>query len=323
MPIRKGDVMRRWDSLMESYLAECKQRGLAQSTISNRRRELEKLGAWLKRQRPRPQLESISADLITKYIKSRSVFRSKCTVCNILTTLRTMGQYLEREGIWASNPLRWMKGPRMYPNARLPKRIGKTYLTRLWDYTSGLPEKYYRQKWLAILSVLYATGLRRGELERLDLTDLKHENGTLLVDGRKTGRERFVPLAPAAWYCIDAYLPYRQNYLEKTGCQRETALFVNRNGKRLSGISIHGGIQRLTKRANLPHVTLHQFRHTCASDLLENGALLPEVQLILGHEYIASTMRYVHVNSPERRNAMVMHPINDMLEGDKNEALVS
>ena len=72
-------------------------------------------------------------------------------------------------------------------------------------------------------------------------------------------------------------------------------------------------MHRLAQRAKVPLVSLHQFRHTCASDLLENGASLPEVQTILGHKCVETTSRYLHIAGPERVAAMKKHPLNDYL----------
>ncbi|MFC1461354.1 tyrosine-type recombinase/integrase, partial [Verrucomicrobiota bacterium] len=143
-----------------------------------------------------------------------------------------------------------------------------------------------------LLAILYGTGLRRGELGRLNVADWDRENGILKIDGRKTGRERHVPVGAGVWRCIEAYLPHRHNLLEKQGCLEEDALFINQLGERVKAENIGKLVHDLSKSAGVPLVTLHQFRHSCASDLLESGVHLPEVQKILGHAAIESTIRY-------------------------------
>jgi site-specific recombinase XerD len=137
----------------------------------------------------------------------------------------------------------------------------------------------------------------------------------LRVFGQKTGTERVLPVTAGVRQCIEAYLPQRQNCLEKTHRLEERALFVSAAGVRKTGPQIGLGIRRLAVRAGIPHVTPHQFRHTCASDLLESGVSLPLVKDMLGHSEIATTMRYLHVADPERHKAMQKHPINEMLSG--------
>jgi len=89
---------------------------------------------------------------------------------------------------------------------------------------------------------------------------------------------------------------------------------VNRRGERLSGQMISNGIHTLARRAKVALVSLHQFRHSCASDLLESGVHLADVQRILGHRGISTTVRYTHIADPQRREAMARHPLNDWLQ---------
>ena len=101
--------------------------------------------------------------------------------------------------------------------------------------------------------------------------------------------------------------------LERLGGLDEPALFINQAGTRLREHALSCGVQRLARRCGLGRVTLHQFRHSCASDLLEGGIQLPAVQQLLGHQTITTTVRYLHIADPHRRAAVRLHPINDML----------
>jgi site-specific recombinase XerD len=280
-------------------------------------RELERFGLWLKRRRPRPKLEDVDGPLIIRYIRDRTPFHAKATLCSIVSDLRGMGEFLVREGIWPKNPLRWIKGPKLDPRSRVPRRIGKEHLKRIWDAAGKRPTEYARHQAICVLAVLYGTGLRRGEIERLDVKDWDRGNGVLSIDGQKTGRPRQVPVGASVWRCIEAYLPHRQKLLEQRGTVEEGALFVNRYGTRLKSQDISGMAHRLARAAGVPLVSLHQFRHTCASDLLSNGVRLPEVQKILGHATIESTVRYIHVAAPERKEAIAKHPINEFLGNDQ------
>ncbi len=146
------------------------------------------------------------------------------------------------------------------------------------------------------------------------MADWKREENRLQIDGRKTGCERSVPLSEGIARCLETYLPARQNLLEACGALGEEALLLNRHGRRLSAQSLGILVHRLARRAEVPLVSLHQFRHTCASDLLENGATLPEVQNLLGHKCVSTTSRYLHIADPERARAMSKHPLNDYLK---------
>lgn len=305
--------MRRWEGLVSEYLRELEARGLSSGTIRHRRFELLKFGVWLRQRRPRPNLEEISGELIIKYISQRTSFRTKSTVRGVVSVLKNLGEFFSRKGLWKQNPLRWIRGPKVDSRMQIPRRISKSELKSLWQTAADSRQKESRHVSLALLGMLYGTGLRRGELERLDLDDWRREEGVVEIDGHKTGRERRVPLQDGAARCLEAYLPIRHNILEKTGNLKEQALFVNQEGRRLKGDVIGKRIHRMARKADIPLVSLHQFRHTCASDLIEEGVNLPQVQRILGHAAIESTMRYIAVADPQRKAAVEKHPINAML----------
>jgi site-specific recombinase XerD len=305
--------MRRWDRLLDSYIEEYAARGVSKESVAMNTARLERWGLWLKARRPRVSIERIDADSITRYIESCSSFKAKATVYGTLSTMRGFGDYLVRQGLWTKNPLRWMKGPKVTPYSRLPKRIDHAHMQALWAEAASRGGDYSSHLWVTVLAMLYGTGLRRGELERLNLDSFDRNEATLRIDGRKTGRERCVPLPEMVLRCLEAYLPRRHNQLERAGMLGEEALLVTRNGARLLGTKVSNGIHAISRRAGVSIHSLHQFRHTCASALLEAGVHLAQVQRILGHSGISTTVRYVHIADPQRRDAMKLHPLNDWL----------
>jgi site-specific recombinase XerD len=304
--------MRRWDGLVDGYVGECEARGLSPSMLYMIRRELTRCGEWLKGRRPRVKLEAVDGAHMVQYFRMRGVFHSKSTVYASVSKLRGMGEYLVRQGVWLKNPMRWIRGPRIDPHMRLPRRIGREDMKRLWDQAALRPKRQQAIT-LCVLAVLYGTGLRRGELSRLNIADWSRETGMLKIDGRKTGQERQIPVGPGVWRCVEAYLPIRQNRLEACGYVEEPAFLISRFGRRMSGDAISRTVKMCAKAAGIPFVSLHQFRHSCASDLLEGGASMPEVKSILGHAVIGTTMRYIHVSSGARTEAIKRHPINEFL----------
>lgn len=196
--------MRRWHGLVDDYLQECQQRGLAEETVKSMMFVLDDWGTWLQRRRPRPVLERISSDLHVAYLASRSSFRAKCTVYRTLSVMRGMGDYLMRRGLWSSNPLRWMKGPKISPYSRVPRRLDQEQMAGLWRAAAARHGAYSQQLWVTILALLYGGGLRRGELVRLDLDHYDRTAGTLRVDGRKTGQERCIPLPELTLRALEA-----------------------------------------------------------------------------------------------------------------------
>ena len=312
--------MRRWDRLLDAYMEEYRARGVSAQVIASTEARLNKWGRWLKGRRPRIAIEQIDAEILTLYIAKCTSFRSKATVLSILSSMRGFGDHLVHQGLWKINPLRWMKGPRVTPYSRLPKRIDHSDMEAMWREAANRHGNYSSHLWVTVLAMLYGTGLRRGELERLNLDHFDRAEGTLRIDGRKTGQERCVPLPEMVLRCLEAYLPLRHNQLEAAGSCGESALLVSRAGKRLSGAAISNGIHAIARRAQVPMHSLHQFRHSCASDLLEAGVHLAEVQRILGHSIIQTTVRYAHIADPQRRAAMMLHPINEWLSEQRGIA---
>lgn len=306
--------MRRWDRLQDAYVEEYRARGLSEQTVAYTEARLDRWGRWLKKRRPRVVIENIDAETITRYLANCTSFRSKATVYGTLSTMRGFGDYLVRLGLWKVNPLRWMKGPKVTPYSCLPKRIDQAHMEALWRAAANRGGDYSSHLWITILAMLYGTGLRRGELARLRVDVFDRQEGTLRIDGRKTGQERCVPLPEMVLRCLEAYLPRRHNQLEQVGLVQETALLVSRYGLPLSGSAISNGVHDIAAVAQVPIDSLHQFRHSCASDLLEAGVHLAEVQRILGHAVISTTVRYVHIADPQRRAAIALHPINDWLQ---------
>lgn len=305
--------MRHWDRLMDLYLEQYAARGICVETVKNVRRELERLGCWLKSRRPRPRLEEVGSDLLVEYLRRRGACRSKATLSGAMSKVRCFGEFLVLQGTWQSNPLRWIQGPRLRMYDSVARRIGAAAMKGVWEQAACSRQEYHRHLWLVALSLLYGTGLRRGELARLNLSHWNAQEGTLQIDGNKTRRPRQVAVPELTWRCIESYLPRRQNHLEALGVRQEQALLIDKDGGRLSESAISRALHRLAERAGIDRVTLHQFRHTCASDLLARGVRLPEIQRLLGHQSIGTTVRYLHVADPERHRAVALHPINQML----------
>jgi len=305
--------MKRWDRLLDQYMEGYEATGKAEERIKEVRRELERWGSWMKNLRPRPALEDVNAELIIRYLRARGAYRAKATLSSAMSKLRCMGEFLVREGIWLSNPLRWLRGPKLDIRSRLPRRISPEVMRGLWEAAAAHRYGYHRSVWVTLLSIFYGTGMRRGDVCQLNVSDWCRDEGLLLVRNSKTGQARRVPVPAVTWQCLEAYLPKRQNHLESLGSVDESALFVGRYGGRLTATAISRGLQKLGRGCSETPITMHQFRHTCASDLLEAGVCLPDVQQLLGHQCIGTTMRYLHVADPQLHQAVKVHPINEIL----------
>ena len=179
--------MKRWDRLVDQYMEEYEAAGRAAETVKGTRRELERWGSWLKNLRPRPALEEVNADLIIRYLRGRAAYRAKATLSGTISKLRCMGEFLVREGVWLSNPLRWLRGPKLDIRSRLPRRISPEVMRGLWEAAATSRYGYHRSVWVTLLSVFYGTGMRRGDVSRLDVSDWCREEGVLLVRNQQDG----------------------------------------------------------------------------------------------------------------------------------------
>ena len=149
--------MRRWDRLVEAYMEEYRARGTCEATVAHTAARLMRWGTWLKSRRPRPQLEAIDAEMHTRYLEHSSHFRAKATVYGTLSTMRGFGDYLVREGYWQQNALRWMKGPKLTPYHRLPRRIDRSHMEALWRSAAECQGEFSRKLWVTVLALIYGT----------------------------------------------------------------------------------------------------------------------------------------------------------------------
>ncbi len=240
------------------------------------------------------------------HYRSTTLFRK-------IASLRAMWSYLEANSSIDANParrLRFRQGAR----ATLPVIFSRTEIRCILATPAGdalsWNESPRRKKLIgvfraernrAIVELLFATGIRVGELARLDISHIQWDEGRILVLG-KGGRERIVFLANVeVAESLRRYLRLRD--IAHPKCE---ALFLNKFGLRLSVYSIEKEFKSLCRRAKIARrVTPHQVRHTVATMLLENGADIKSVQEILGHASISTTEVYLHVSSLHIKKALV------------------
>jgi integrase/recombinase XerC len=212
---------------------------------------------------------------------------SKVSAARKLSSLRTFLRFLCREGLLERNPARPLLSPKA--ERRIPPHLSESETAEIVEL---LPETDSERRAHAIFELLYATGLRCGELVRLDLGDLDPQARLLRVVG-KGDRERIVPYGTRAAAALRDYLPARA-----AARPRSDALFVNARGGRLSDRSVRAILQaRVRKLALATRVTPHTLRHSFATHLLERGADLRVIQELLGHASLSTTQRYTHVNA--------------------------
>ena len=202
-----------------------------------------------------------------------------------LAAVRSLYRFLARRGVVRRNPAREVRAPR--PARKLVTFLPADEAAAVVD-ARGLAGAA-RDRDVAVLEMLYATGLRVSELAGLDLDALDRDARTVRVLG-KGSKERMVPYGTPAARALDAYLGRRAT--------RSGPVFVNHRGGRLGVRSIHTIVRRAVRFAGVTRrVSPHTLRHTFATHLLDHGADLRMIQELLGHSRLSTTQRYTHVST--------------------------
>lgn len=233
---------------------------------------------------------------------------SRSTLSRKLTSLRRFFNYLEMEGVVSTNFLSSLSSPRK--EKRLPIFLKLEEMLKLLD--SPFYKTLLGCRDRALLEVLYATGMRVGELVGLDLShlDLDRKEIRIMAKGR---RERIVFLNQRAVQALKDYLSTSRRELmrkEAMGDRVIEALFLNRNGSRLSSRGVRYVVAKYVRRIHLiKKVSPHSIRHSFATHLLEAGADIRAVQELLGHIDLSTTQIYTHVGIKRLRKIYQMaHP---------------
>ena len=216
------------------------------------------------------------------------------TIARRLASLRSFFRFGQREGWTRTNPARPLRSPRRgrtLPHVLSSEDIGRLLLAPPAGDSLGLRDR-------AILELMYAAGLRLAEVVSLDATGLDLGEQLVRVRG-KGNKERMVVIGRPAAQALQRYLRQGRSELARAG---EAALFVNRDGRRLSGRSVQKIVRKHALMAGLDQrVFPHLLRHSFATHLLDGGAELRVVQELLGHASAGTTQIYTHVTEEQQR----------------------
>ena len=262
--------------------------------------DLNKLTSYFRAVEKRPEdatledLQEMIAGLYEIGISPRSQAR-------IVSGIKSFYRFLCIEDYICKDPTELLESPKI--GLKLPEFLTITEINKILDSIDrSLPEG---QRNRAILETLYSCGLRVSELIGLRFSDLYLDEGFIKVEG-KGRKQRLVPISPVAIKEIKFYLPDRNQITIKKGY--EDVLFLSRRGTALSRIMIFHIIKVQTELAGIRKtVSPHTFRHSFATHLLEGGANLRAIQQMLGHEKIATTEIYTHLDRDFLRSEILEH----------------
>jgi len=229
-------------------------------------------------------LRKYLAILKEKNLKSRSVSRR-------ISTLRSFFKFLIRDGYLKTNPITSLSSPKQ--EKHLPLFLTEEEVTKLIEAVKLKGERDYRDR--AVMETFYSTGIRVSELVGLNIEDVDFIGGIVKVLG-KGKKERIVPIGEQALSTIRAYLKRRKQ-------QGADAVFLNKNGKRITDRGIRNIIGKYIRIASIRHgVSCHTFRHSFATHLLNRGADLRSVQELLGHVNLSTTQIYTHLTTEKLKS---------------------
>lgn len=290
------------DNYIEQFTYYLKlERGVAENTLVNYLYDLKKLQQFLGSDLDMLHVEESD---IRNFIYFVADFLAPSTQARILSSLNHFYNFLILQNAIQNNPVTFIELPRQ--TRKLPVVLSVDEIDLLQSSINFGKDEGIRND--AIIETMYSCGLRVSEVIGLKLSDLYFDEGFIKVLG-KGSKQRFVPIASSAVKKISSYIAENRSHL-KIKSEAEDILFLNRRGAQLTRAMIFTILKDLTKIAGLTkNVSPHTLRHSFATHLLENGADLRSIQLMLGHESITTTEVYLHLDKQKlKQEVEKFHP---------------
>ena len=281
-----------WNFYIKSYQSYLKiERGLSKNTVANYSFDIERLCLFLDTNQIEVSPLQIKEETIQQFVYAISSQVNARSQARIISGLESFFSYLIFEDYRSDNPMELIESPKT--TRKLPDTLSLEEIDALIAAIDLSSKEGERNR--AMLETLYGCGLRVSELVSLKISDLFFDEGFIKITG-KGNKERFVPIANLTKKYIQIYkdsvrpeIPFKKEFSD--------TLFLNRRGEQLTRAMVFTIINNLATRIGLKKkISPHTFRHSFATHLLENGADLRSIQLMLGHESITTTEIYLHLD---------------------------
>ncbi|MFH1777654.1 MAG: tyrosine recombinase XerC [Candidatus Omnitrophota bacterium] len=234
------------------------------------------------------KVDQLTVRKFLAYLRQKKYAR--ITIARKVAALRSFFRFLVAEGYLKNNPVAGLATPKT--EKKLPIFLTIDEVTKLLEAPSGQEEAGLRDR--ALLETLYSTGIRVGELVKLDQEHIDYIGGVVKVYG-KGKKERLAPIGDRAIRAV-------HNYLKKRKINSRV-LFLNKNGRRLTDRGVRLIIDKYIKLTSIKeHISPHTLRHSFATHLLDRGADLRSVQELLGHANLSTTQIYTHVTTEKLKS---------------------
>jgi integrase/recombinase XerD len=284
--------MSNWQSYIKEYQNYLKlERGLSKNTIDNYTFDIEKLVLFITQKEINISPIHITEEVIQQFIYEMASQVNPRSQSRLISGLKSFFNYLIFEDYRNDTPLELIEVPKT--GRKLPDTLSTIEIDSLIQAIDLSTPEGERNK--AMLETLYSCGLRVSELISLKLSDLFFEEGFIKIMG-KGNKQRFVPVGKSTIKIVTSYVNQVRVHLSIQKNFEDT-LFLNRRGRQLTRAMVFTIIKNLAIKINLNKtISPHTFRHSFATHLLENGADLRSIQLMLGHESITTTEVYMHLD---------------------------
>ncbi|WP_026755659.1 site-specific tyrosine recombinase/integron integrase [Sediminibacter sp. Hel_I_10] len=301
-----------WPQALNDYKYYLKiERGLSTNSVNNYEFDVLKLISYLERNVITSSPIKIDHEIIQGFIYEVSKSLNARSRARLISGLRSFFDYLIFEDYRETNPLDLIESPKI--GRKLPDTLSIKdidHLISAIDLTRTFNGVNIGERNRTILETLYSCGLRVSELINLKISDLFFDEGFIKVTG-KGDKQRFVPINHTTQKLILIWMDIRKHM--SIDAKYNDTLFLNNRGKQLTRAMIFTIIKNLAKAINLNKtISPHTFRHSFATHLLENGADLRSIQLMLGHESITTTEIYMHLDRSHLKDTLLkFHPRKD------------
>jgi len=285
--------MKSWVKYINDYKSYLKiERGLSHNSVTNYAFDMQKLTDYLNDNAISVSPAEITEDTLQQFIYHvSSEGLSARSRARLISGLKSFFNFLVFEDYRKDMPMELIEVPKM--GRKLPDTLSTAEIDSLIAAIDLSTAEGERNR--AMLETLYSCGLRVSELVTLKLSDLFFEEGFIKITG-KGNKQRFVPIGSFTQKYIELYTSTIRAHVNIAKGHEDT-LFLNRRGSGLTRAMIFTIIRQLANKIDLQKtISPHTFRHSFATHLLENGADLRSIQLMLGHESITTTEIYVHLD---------------------------
>ena len=286
------------------------ERGYSPNTVEGYEMDLDKLYAYTKEHKL--DVVHITFEQLEEFIFQQfKELHSEATQARLLAGVHAWYRFLLYKDYIEQDPSELLEGPRK--SRHLPTVLTLDEVNRMMAAIDLSSNEGHRNR--AMMEMLYGSGLRVSELVNLQLSKMYLNEHYMLIDG-KGSKQRLVPLSPVAEEWFGYWMQERATWPIKP--ESKDIAFVNRYGRPLTRAMVFTIVRRLCETAGITKtVSPHTLRHSFATHLLQNGADLRVIQQLLGHEDLATTEIYTHVDVQDLRKAVLQfHPANQT-KGDK------